>query len=196
MRRRLAEDRADEQRQAAADRDEEERRRRAPSRGRRRSARRPGRRPRRRRSGPARRASGTAARRSRTRPGRCTSPIRKPPISAGTRSCRARSASRGARAGRAIGLALAELRLAEQRHLADERERGAADHHQVGRAPERHVLAEDPVPEVVEREARAARSALAASRPMPPSGAYQSSLIRTAAGSACPRAGRSRRSRR
>ena len=35
----------------------------------------------------------------------------------------------------------------------DERHRGAADQHQVRRAPERHVLAEEPVPDVVEREA-------------------------------------------
>ena len=35
----------------------------------------------------------------------------------------------------------------------DERHRRAADHHHVGRAPERHVLAEQPVPHVVEREA-------------------------------------------
>ena len=44
-------------------------------------------------------------------------------------------------------------RLAHQHHAAERRERGAADQHQVGRAPERHVLAEQPVPHVVEREA-------------------------------------------
>ena len=43
--------------------------------------------------------------------------------------------------------------LGEQHALADERQRGAADQHQVGRAPQRHVLAEQAVPDVVEREA-------------------------------------------
>ena len=36
---------------------------------------------------------------------------------------------------------------------ADDRQPGAGDQHQVGGAPERHVLAEEPVPDVVEREA-------------------------------------------
>ena len=36
---------------------------------------------------------------------------------------------------------------------AERRQRGAAEQLQVGRAPERHVLAEDAVPDVVEREA-------------------------------------------
>ena len=42
--------------------------------------------------------------------------------------------------------------LGVQRPGAEHRERGAADQHQVGRSPEGHVLAEDPVPDVVERE--------------------------------------------
>ena len=36
---------------------------------------------------------------------------------------------------------------------ADDRQPGAGDQHQVGGAPQRHVLAEEPVPHVVEREA-------------------------------------------
>ena len=51
---------------------------------------------------------------------------------------------------------------------------GAADQHQVRRAPQRHVLAEEPVPDVVEREADQ-REAAAAAISMPPSGAYQPS---------------------
>ena len=43
--------------------------------------------------------------------------------------------------------------LDDQDRAADQGEAGAADQHQVGRAPEGHVLAEDPVPDVVEREA-------------------------------------------
>ena len=54
-------------------------------------------------------------------------------------------------AGRPAGLALL-VALGVQRPGAEHRERGAADQHQVGRAPERHVLAEDAVPDVVERE--------------------------------------------
>jgi hypothetical protein len=43
--------------------------------------------------------------------------------------------------------------LDEQQPGGDGRQRGAADHQHVGRAPERDVLAEDAVPDVVEREA-------------------------------------------
>ena len=42
--------------------------------------------------------------------------------------------------------------LAQEDGLGDQGQAGAADQHQVGRAPERHVLAEDAVPHVVERE--------------------------------------------
>ena len=51
--------------------------------------------------------------------------------------------------GRAGGAAA----LDEQQPGGDRRQRGAADHQHVGRAPERDVLAEDAVPDVVEREA-------------------------------------------
>ena len=70
-------------------------------------------------------------------------PIRKPPASEARRRRHAALPAAGARA-RALG---------EQDALADERDRGAADQHQVRRAPQRHVLAEQPVPDVVEREA-------------------------------------------
>ena len=43
--------------------------------------------------------------------------------------------------------------LDEQQPGRDRRQRGAADHQHVGRAPERDVLAEEAVPDVVEREA-------------------------------------------
>ena len=49
--------------------------------------------------------------------------------------------------------ALGARALGEQHALADQRHGRAADQHQVRRAPQRHVLAEQPVPEVVEREA-------------------------------------------
>ena len=71
------------------------------------------------------------------------SPIRKPPASDARAQRHAALPAAGARA-RPLG---------EQDRLADQRDRGAADQHQVGRAPERHVLAEQPVPHVVEREA-------------------------------------------
>ena len=60
------------------------------------------------------------------------------------------------------------------RALADQRQRRAADQHQVRRAPERDVLAEQAVPDVVEREAdqREARRRRAAARRR--AGAYQS----------------------
>ena len=51
----------------------------------------------------------------------------------------------------ARGLALL-VALGVERPGAEHRERGAADQHQVGGAPEGHVLAEDPVPDVVEGE--------------------------------------------
>jgi len=53
----------------------------------------------------------------------------------------------------AAAVALGVHALGEQDRLADERHAGAADEHEVGRAPERHVLPEHAVPEVVEREA-------------------------------------------
>ena len=43
--------------------------------------------------------------------------------------------------------------LDQQQPRGDRRQRGAADHQHVGRAPERDVLAEEAVPDVVEREA-------------------------------------------
>ena len=43
--------------------------------------------------------------------------------------------------------------LHQQDHAAERRHRGAAEQQQVGRPPQRHVLAEDAVPDVVEREA-------------------------------------------
>ena len=42
--------------------------------------------------------------------------------------------------------------LGKQNGLADQGHPGAPDHHQVRRSPERHVLAEEAVPDVVERE--------------------------------------------
>src|SRR5581483_29735 len=52
-----------------------------------------------------------------------------------------------------LALAGGPARLDEQDRGPDQRHRGAADQHQVGRAPERDVLAEQAVPDVVEREA-------------------------------------------
>ena len=46
-----------------------------------------------------------------------------------------------------------ELRLAVQQDDAGGRQAGATDEHQVGGAPQGDVLAEEPVPDVVEREA-------------------------------------------
>jgi hypothetical protein len=61
-------------------------------------------------------------------------------------------------APRALGGDLLEWHRAapldQQHEAADHREGGAAEEQQVRRAPERHVLAEDPVPHVVERERR------------------------------------------
>ena len=51
----------------------------------------------------------------------------------------------------AVGLVAATLD--DQDRAPDQGQARAADQHQVGRAPEGHVLAEDPVPDVVEREA-------------------------------------------
>ena len=53
--------------------------------------------------------------------------------------------------GRVVAHRPAPLVFEEQR--GDRREPGAADHHQVGRPPQRDVLAEDAVPDVVERKA-------------------------------------------
>ena len=53
--------------------------------------------------------------------------------------------------GRVVACGAAPLVFEEQR--CDRREPGAADHHQVGRPPQRDVLTEDAVPDVVEREA-------------------------------------------
>jgi hypothetical protein len=44
--------------------------------------------------------------------------------------------------------------LGVQRPGAEHREGSAADQHQVGGSPKRHVLTEDPVPDVIERERR------------------------------------------
>ena len=81
------------------------------------------------------------------------SPISRPPI----RPTRRR---RTIRAGSVGGGSVADRRsvarphpLDQQHGLADQGHAGAPDQHQVGRAPEGHVLAEQPVPEVVEREA-------------------------------------------
>jgi hypothetical protein len=54
--------------------------------------------------------------------------------------------------GRALPL-LGELRLAVQQDDARRGQTRTADEHEVRRAPERDVLAEEPVPDVVEREA-------------------------------------------
>ena len=74
-------------------------------------------------------------------------PISRPPISETWRSIADRLRRR--RAARARAQALLE-----QHGLADQRHPGPADQHQVRRAPQRDVLAEQPVPHVVEREAR------------------------------------------
>ena len=58
--------------------------------------------------------------------------------------------------------------LDQQHGLADQGQRGAADQHQVGRAPEGDVLAEEAMPQVVEREAEQreeAREARSGRRP-------------------------------
>ena len=73
----------------------------------------------------------------------------------------------------ALGRDAAEAQaLGEQDRLADERQAGAAEEHQVRRAPERDVLAEEAVPHVVEREAEqreaaAGRDQHAADRDVP-----------------------------
>ena len=67
----------------------------------------------------------------------------------------------------------------------------AADEHEVRRAPERDVLAEEAVPEVVEREGDEREAARETIIMTPPSGAYQSLPMRTAVGP-----GRSARSSR
>ena len=54
----------------------------------------------------------------------------------------------------AAGLGRGARALGDQHRGGERRQRGAADQHQVRRAPQRHVLAEQPVPDVVEREAR------------------------------------------
>ena len=101
--------------------------------------------------------SGTAGRRSRTRPGRSTGRRAAPPAE----QARVRRRCSGAdRVGRAPALARAGGR---PRRAARARRRSSATappmQHQVRRAPERHVLAEEAMPDVVEREADAARSA-------------------------------------
>ena len=55
--------------------------------------------------------------------------------------------------GRRGGGAALPATLDDQDRAPDQGQAGAADQHQVGRAPEGHVLAEDPMPDVVEREA-------------------------------------------
>ena len=89
---------------------------------------------------------------------------------------RARGAAQRAaqRAAAAAPRASAARALDEQHGQADERHRRAADQHQVRRAPERHVLAEQPVPDVVEREAEQREARRSAKISTPPSGAYQS----------------------
>ena len=68
--------------------------------------------------------------------------------------------------------------LHQQDHAAERRHRGAAEQQQVRRAPQRHVLAEDAVPDVVEREAgerdaRADEDQHAAQRCLEPAGERQ-----------------------
>ena len=95
-------------------------------------------------------AAGTAGRRSRTRPGRSRG------RSAGRRPSRsgaaATSQSSRRSSPRAPWSAAAAAALHLQHRDPDQRHDGAADQHQVGRAPEGHVLPEQPVPAVVERE--------------------------------------------
>ena len=77
------------------------------------------------------------------------SPISKPPISDDPAHVAERRgvACCSSRFGRAL------TPLDHQHGHPDQGQRRAADQHQVGRAPERHVLPEQPVPEVVERKA-------------------------------------------
>ena len=87
------------------------------------------------------------------------------------------------------------------RAIATERgQRAAADQHQVRRAPERHVLAEEPVPEIVERETgerehtagahdhtrRRASTSRCAGRPRPRSGGRLASAALTTPASSTP----------
>ena len=125
------------------------------------------------------------------------SPIRKPPISAGTRTRVDEVGDRRPRR-RSSDRARARRACASPSSVAwpTNAERGAADHHQVGRAPERHVLAEDPVPEVVEREAEQGEGA---GREQPDAAERRVPVLAEPDGGrarACPRAARSRRSRR
>ena len=76
-------------------------------------------------------------------------PINRPPI----RPMRRRRTIRaGSLAGAGVGAPRAHP-LDQQHGLADQGHPGAADQHQVGGPPQGHVLAEQPVPDVVEREA-------------------------------------------
>ena len=50
-------------------------------------------------------------------------------------------------------LVVAEFAFALEDDDARSRQAGSADEHEVGRTPQRHVLTEDPVPDVIEREA-------------------------------------------
>ena len=82
--------------------------------------------------------------------------------------------------GRIVADGLASLVIQEQR--GQRRETGAADHHQVGGTPQRDVLTEDAVPDVVEGEARQCVQPAARPSAIPPTGAYQFVVIRTAYG--------------
>ena len=104
------------------------------------------------------------------------SPISSPPISPARRS-RTTSAGLAAAAAPLPG----PHALDQQDRLSDQGQRGASDQHQVGRSPEGHVLPEEAVPEVIEREAEQ-REEGAGRDQTPPSGAYQPRLIRTAVG--------------
>jgi hypothetical protein len=67
-------------------------------------------------------------------------------------SDRAHGGDPGALAALHAGRLHRALALGVEHGDAQQRHRGAADQHQMGRTPERHVLAEQPVPDVVERE--------------------------------------------
>ena len=153
----------------------------------------------RRRSAPAGRAAGTAGTPKSNSAWKVESPIRRPPATPAQRGARRRSRGRPrrARAGRR-----ARAALDHQHRVPISDKPGAADQHQVGRPPEGHVLAEEAVPDVVEREAeRARRRRRRAARRRRPARTSRR-LIRTAArlgpllGQARRRGSRRRRCRR
>ena len=90
-----------------------------------------------------------------------------------------------------LGAVLAHrpITLIFEQQRRDGREPGAADHHQVGRAPQGDVLAEDARCQTSSSGNRSARRSPQPAIRMPPTGAYQSLVIGSQTGRASRRAG-------